>query len=156
VDITLQNVRARVHGHPRIELVEASSTSAAAHEFVQERCLQKSTMVILDSDHSEYHVREELRLYAPLVSPGNYLIVEDTNINGHPVLKEHGPGPYEAVQEFLKGQRNWVVDREREKLLLTFNPNGYLRNSGAPAPERQRSTGPNHSCASVQPVRQVL
>ena len=46
---------------------------------------------------------------------------------GHPVYPDFGPGPAEAVREFLAQTSDFVVDREREKLLLTFNPGGYLR-----------------------------
>jgi cephalosporin hydroxylase len=84
-------------------------------------------MVILDSDHSNGHVCQELKLYSGLVSPDCYLVVEDTNINGHPVLRNHGPGPMEAVVEFLKTNPDFVVDKSREKFKLTFYPNGWLR-----------------------------
>lgn len=83
-------------------------------------------MVILDSDHSLTHVAGELEAFAPLVTPGCYLIVEDTNINGHPVYPEFGPGPMEAVLEFLPHHPEFVVDARCERLLMTFNPNGFL------------------------------
>ena len=93
-------------------------------------------LVILDSDHTKNHVLGELRLYAPLVSRGSYLIVEDTNVNGHPVLKDFGPGPAEAVEEFLAEQSDFFVDRAREKYFLTFNPKGYLfKRLRTPKPE---------------------
>jgi cephalosporin hydroxylase len=38
------------------------------------------TLVVLDSDHSAEHVRNELELYAPLLRVGDWLVVEDTNI----------------------------------------------------------------------------
>jgi cephalosporin hydroxylase len=82
---------------------------------------------VLDSDHACEHVLAELEAYGPLVTPGCYLIVEDTNVNGHPVLAEHGPGPAEAVETFLATGAIFDVDRDRERLLLTFNPGGYLR-----------------------------
>jgi cephalosporin hydroxylase len=84
-------------------------------------------MVILDSDHTEAHVRAELERFAPLVSPGCYLIIEDTNINGHPVLPTFGPGPMEAAQEFLATHPEFEVDRGRERHLVTMHPRGYLR-----------------------------
>jgi cephalosporin hydroxylase len=85
-------------------------------------------MVILDSAHERDHVLEELRAYGPLVTPGQYLVVEDTNVNGHPVRPEWGPGPMEAVEAFLEQDlgRNFRVDHDREKFFMTFNPDGYL------------------------------
>ncbi len=84
-------------------------------------------LVILDSGHSRNHVLTELHAYAPFVTPGSYLVVEDTNLNGHPVLGQHGPGPAEAVAEFLEHNDSFVRDESREKFLLTFNPGGFLK-----------------------------
>ena len=101
---------------------------------VRERAAGKSVMVILDSDHTRDHVLAELRAYAPIVTPGQYLVVEDSNINGHPVFPGFGPGPMEALQAFLAETGEFEVDRSREKFLVTFNPGGYLRKrSGPPA-----------------------
>jgi cephalosporin hydroxylase len=87
----------------------------------------RRTMVILDSDHEFTQVRREMELYSDLVSPGCYLIVEDTNVNGHPVAKDHGPGPYEAVMDFLQERNDFEVDRDQHKFLMSFQPNGYLK-----------------------------
>ena len=84
-------------------------------------------LVILDSDHSREHVLDELRIYAPLVSPGSYCIVEDSNVGGNPVYRDFGPGPMAAIREFLAENEAFEVDSEREKFFMTFNPSGYLK-----------------------------
>jgi len=86
-----------------------------------------SVMVLLDSDHRMPHVLAEMRAYAPLVSEGSYLVVQDTDINGHPVLPGFGPGPMEAVTEFLSGDDRFQVDRDQERLMFTMHPGGYLK-----------------------------
>ena len=60
------------------------------------------------------------------MSPGCYLVCEDTNVNGHPVLADFGPGPHEAVQTYLAESEGWRVDDDCERFLVTFNPSGYL------------------------------
>jgi cephalosporin hydroxylase len=134
VTVDVEDMASNEHvrpAHPRITYIVGSSTSAATLEQI--RGLASSAtrvMVILDSDHSLVHVVDELRLYWELVTPGSYLIVEDTQFNGHPILPEHGPGPMEAVELFLKETDEFVADITREKFLVTFHPRGYLKRVG--------------------------
>ncbi len=129
-DLSLGLVHDRARAHPRIHWIEGSSVEAATVAAVRKQCRGRRTMVILDSDHSYEHVRQELELYSSLVSPDCYLICEDTCVNGHPILPDHGPGPYEALQDFLRTHPGWEVDKHCERLLVTFNPSGYLRRVG--------------------------
>jgi cephalosporin hydroxylase len=116
--------------HPRIEYLTGSSLDADIAERVKRAAAGKRTMLILDSLHTADHVEKELRLYHQIVSPGCYLVVEDTNLNGHPVEPDHGPGPGEAVSAFLATTDDFVVDQDRERFLMTLNPGGYLRRVG--------------------------
>lgn len=115
--------------HPRIEYVDGSSLSPKTIELVERRVGAASgpVLVVLDSDHHRPHVQAELDMYHRFVTPGSYLIVEDTNINGHPVKPSFGPGPMEAVAAFLPRHPEFAVDRSRERYLVTHNPGGYLR-----------------------------
>jgi cephalosporin hydroxylase len=114
--------------HPRLTYLQGSSSDPEIVERVKAMTNPgDQVLVILDSDHRKAHVLDELRIYGPLVSKGSYLVLEDTNINGHPVYPGFGPGPMEALEEFLKENRDFVIDEGMEKHLMTFNPKGYLR-----------------------------
>ena len=117
-------------GHKRIVYLSGSSISPETFEKIRELVKdRKKVMVILDSDHSKEHVLKELELYNGLVSKDSYLIVEDSNLNGHPVHSGWGtgPGPMEAIEEFLQKHPEFIIDKTREKFLMSFNPNGYLK-----------------------------
>ena len=79
--------------------------SAAAPMAEQAIALLPATrgplFLILDSDHARDHVLRELRTWVPRLHAGDYLVVEDTIVNGHPVRPEHGPGPMEAIADYL-------------------------------------------------------
>jgi len=116
--------------HKRITYLEGSSISNEIVEKVKELIrVKKKVMVILDSDHSKDHVLKELELYHGFVTKDSYLIVEDSNLNGHPVYSGfgQGPGPMEAMEEFLPKHSEFVSDKSKEKFLMSFNPNGYLK-----------------------------
>lgn len=112
--------------HPRIEYVTGSSVSEAVHAAIKPR-LEGRVMVILDSDHRKDHVLQELDLFGRYVTPGNYMIVEDCNLNTPWVRPDFGPGPSEAVQAFLPDHPEFTADRRREQFFHTWNVGGYLK-----------------------------
>lgn len=116
--------------HPRIRYVMGSTLDPAIVARVREAAAGKRTMVILDSDHSATQVAAELAIYPELVSTGCYLIVDDANLGGHPVLPEHGPGPTEALDAWYPTQTDFVIDRSRERFMLSLNPRGFLKRVG--------------------------
>lgn len=112
--------------HDLISYVLGSSTAPETFDEVRAHIgPQDTVMVILDSDHRAPHVLQELRLYAPLVSAGHYMIAEDTNLN-HEVRPRFGPGPREAVEQFLSETDEFTADPSCEKFLMSFNPGGFL------------------------------
>lgn len=114
--------------HSRITYLTGSTLAPEILQTVAERAKGKqSVLVILDDDHSCDHVFNEMQVYKDFVTQGNYMIVEDSNVNGHPVFPEHGPGPYEAIEKFMRINNEFEIDKARERYYMTANPNGYLR-----------------------------
>lgn len=113
----------------KVDFLLGSSTAPEIIDEVKRRVQDKTVMVLLDSNHTKEHVLKELELYSPLVPVGSYIVVQDTNVNGHPIYPKgfSGPGPWEAVQEFLASDDHFQSDRSRERLLFTMHPRGYLK-----------------------------
>jgi cephalosporin hydroxylase len=122
----------RLHSleHPRVEFLIGSSIDPAIVERMR-AAVEKAdgpVMVILDSDHSESHVAAELELYAPFVTPGSLLHVQDGIIDELFVMRSDRPGPLPAIKRFLAAHPEFTWDRERsEKFLITHHPMGWLR-----------------------------
>jgi len=113
----------------KVEFIHGSSTDPDVVRRIRERVNGKKVVVVLDSDHTRDHVLHELLCYSPMVGRGSYLVAEDTNIDGVPVLPEYGPGPMAAVSDFLQREEgtHFSQDVSREALVLTFNPGGWLK-----------------------------
>ena len=110
-----------------VEVIVGSSVDPKVTDHIAREVSGKKVLVTLDSLHTHDHVLREMEIYSKFVTPGSYLVVQDTNINGHPVAPGWGSGPMEAVEDFMKTHDNFVADRSREKFLLTHYPKGWLK-----------------------------
>jgi len=124
IEDLVQQARQKPIWDERIDFLLGSSTDPATVSEVARRVQGGRVLVILDSLHTRDHVLAELRAYSPLVSPGSYLIVQDTGL--------WRPSPNaqwasQAVREFLETSPGFKVDLRRERFLITNNPHGYLR-----------------------------
>jgi cephalosporin hydroxylase len=119
----------RLPKHKRITFLRGSSLDKEILQTVTERSKQKRCMVVLDSNHHYEHVIKEIRAYYKFVSPGCFLVVEDTFLNGHPSRSTYGPGPWEAVEKFMAGIGKKHFDRPADynERLITMNPGGWLQ-----------------------------
>jgi cephalosporin hydroxylase len=130
VDIDLSVVDERVRRHHRVELLESDTTNPMVATRFSElrREYGGKAFCIVDSYHTKEHVLAELMLLRSVTERGDYVVVEDGNINGHPVRPDWGPGPYEALEEYLaQYPDDYTPDLEREKKFgFTFAPKGFL------------------------------
>jgi cephalosporin hydroxylase len=123
--ITVDIGRLGTVNHDRITYLTGDSVAMAAQ--VAQLVGERSCMVVLDSDHRTAHVAAELEAYGPLVTSGQYLVVEDTNLGWLADMSFDGNGPREALVPWLVKHPEFVVDEEPERYGLTMNPGGWLR-----------------------------
>lgn len=130
-DVLTFDVR-RMHdlSHPRIEFAIGSSLEPQMMQKAKRRAelVKGPVMVILDSDHSEEHVFQEMEAYAPLVSPASFMLVQDGVIDTLGMLRGDRPGPLPAIRRFLNRHPEFEVDEGRgNRFLITHHPLGWLR-----------------------------
>jgi cephalosporin hydroxylase len=104
IDVTHEALDPVAAAHRGIRFLLGDSTAESIKRQVEALIPDQrrgGLLQILDSDHAESHVLRELETWVPLLRKGDYLVVEDTIVNGHPVRPEFGPGPMEAVDAFI-------------------------------------------------------
>lgn len=106
----------------RIIYIEDSSINDAVVAQIREMVGRDPVMVVLDSNHSRVHVKWELHKYAPLVTSGQYMVVEDCYDRN---ANKAGPG--EAVDWFLSVNKDFVQTNADRQYLIGFCRGGFLR-----------------------------
>lgn len=111
--------------HKRIRWIIGDALDSRILQRVKDLSKGKQGMVIEDSDHKYATTKEILEAYAKYVAVNCYLVVEDTIVDFLDLPPS--PGPLKAVTEFVEAhQSTFVVDRTREKYIITHNPMGHL------------------------------
>jgi cephalosporin hydroxylase len=131
VDVSHKQLRDRAKQDSDVKFVESSSAAPEVADLIRAERQQfpGPVFAILDSDHSCQHVLAEMELLRTVLTTGDYLVVEDSCVNGHPIIPGFGPGPYEAIEAYeAKHPDDYTHDSEREaKFGFTFATNGFLR-----------------------------
>ena len=128
IDIHHDKIPSVVREHPRITLITGNACSLFPE--VKKLIAPNDTVLIIeDSSHTYGNTLNVLRTYNSLVSKESYFIVEDSNINHGLDLPKDFPqgGPYEAIEAFMRENDNFIIDRSRERFVITSNPKGYLK-----------------------------
>lgn len=144
VDIEIRpHNRARVENHPMSDIITMIEGSSTSPEIVdQVRGLVKpgeTVMVVLDSDHSYKHVMDELEAYAPMVTPGSWIVSTDGIMQDLENVPRGRPGwktdnPAKAARDFVAKHPNFVIEEPQwpfnESTLkgnITHWPDAWIR-----------------------------
>jgi cephalosporin hydroxylase len=137
IDIEIrEHNRKVIEKHPmfkRIELIEESSISEETIEKIRKMVPKNCKVIVcLDSNHTKGHVLKELQLYHRFVSFGGYIVVFDTITSKMARLGTCNKmyinnSPKEAVENFLKVNNNFKIDKHYNRLYISYSPNGYLK-----------------------------
>jgi cephalosporin hydroxylase len=144
VDIEIRpHNRTAIECHPLssfITLIEGSSTAPEVVESVKGHIgTDERVLVILDSNHTKAHVLEELAAYAPLVSPGSYIVAADGimgDLSDCPGGKPEWAwdNPSEATIQFASADPRFELEEPtfpfNEGLIeerVTYWPSAFLR-----------------------------
>jgi cephalosporin hydroxylase len=137
VDVEIRKYnRLALQSHPlsrRFTLVEGSSVEQATVDEVGRHIQPDDTVLVtLDSNHTAAHVAQELRLYAPLVTPQSYVVVFDGVMQvltdapgGSPAWAKDNP--WHAVEGFIEENDEFEVDPYYNRLKVTHCPGGFLK-----------------------------
>jgi cephalosporin hydroxylase len=123
IDIDEAQIKAGAKNNPlwarRVVFYKGSSVSPEIHErLATEIGKGKKVFVTLDTLHAPKHVASELELFSRYVSPGSYMVLQDT----------YYEGLTEVVDEFLKMHVDWHRDTKAdERFVFTKYRGGFLQ-----------------------------
>jgi cephalosporin hydroxylase len=124
VDIDHADIAPAARAHPRITFItgDAIAVAGTVKGLIRD---EETVLVIEDSAHTFAHTLGVLHAYCDLIKPGFHFIIEDS-ICWHGLDYGPSPGPYEAIEQFIKDNPAFVSDRSLENFVITWNPKGYL------------------------------
>lgn len=127
IGIDIDHSKIKDLDHNRIRWITGDATSQdTLREVINMIEKNDKVMIIEDSSHTFETTLSILNQYCNFVSKDCYFIVED-GICREDYIPGPKPGPYEAIHEFLTNHPEFEIDKRKEKFLLTYNIDGYLK-----------------------------
>lgn len=124
---TLDVVEPELRDNPRVRWLRGSSTDTYVVDHVRTLVEGRRTMVVLDSDHSAAHVKQEIEYYAQFVTPDCYLVIEDGILRWLPAW--YKGNPLDAIEETIVHWDGWERDTVLESMYdsVTMYPAGWWK-----------------------------
>lgn len=129
-----------------ITLIEGDSATLQIAEKVRAQVAAgEKVMILLDSCHTKEHVLRELQAFAPMVTPGSYIVAMD--------------GIMEQLAGAPRSQPDWAVSNPRQAALefvaahaeFEMTEPAFQFNEGSIG--NASLTGPTHSCGESRELR---
>lgn len=144
IDIEIRpHNRTAIESHPLFEYITLIEGSSVAPEIVSQVAGQvregETVLILLDSNHTKAHVAAELEAYAPLVTPGSYIVATDGIMSWLGNAPRTQPdwswnNPRDAAREFAAAhpefsleEPRWEFNEGNVRERVTYWPGAFLR-----------------------------
>jgi cephalosporin hydroxylase len=107
---------------PRITYIMRNSIHEDTRKELFAMAEGKKVMMVLDGNHNRNQVKWELHYYKDIVTPGQFMVVEDCYRSNGEIA-----GPGEAKDWFLKRTKKYTQTNIDKKYLVGFNRDGWLK-----------------------------
>lgn len=115
------NPRGPLINHPRVTYLKGDSKNDAIIDQVKAIVGKGSVMLSIDGNHSRSQVKWELKKYRDVVTPGQYMVVEDCYGRKGELV-----GPGEARDWFLSWNNKYRLTDFGKRFLYGVTRNGWL------------------------------
>ena len=127
IDITRDSLFQKARDYPDIKWIDGDSCSSEVFEQVRDLISDNDRVMVIDDSSHEYQgTLDVLNTYSPLVTKGQFFIVEDTLLGEFVPFGNARARAYQAVKKFMDGNKDFKINRFLEKWFITLNPEGYL------------------------------
>jgi len=146
IDLDHDHVPDYIKNHPRITFLEGDACEL--YDVVKSSIPEGARVLVFeDSAHTYQNTLNILKSYREIIQPGDFIVIEDT-ICHHGLDEGPSPSGYEAVEEFLRIDLDFELDRSKENFGITWNPKGFLRRKGGSVKKAEIEKGVAHGHSS--------
>jgi len=122
--------------HKRIIKITGASQDKKIIDTVKKYCDEITDILLIhDGSHKKEDIKEDFKNYSDLIPVNSYFIIEDGVMDVFD-WKDHRTSGHDcglvaaqeiALESFSAGKPRFIIDKEKEKYIITNNPCGFLK-----------------------------